>query len=340
MARIALAGIVLGLATFAYFNLVLLPALSVPGGLDANFPPCPNTNRFFRFTTQGVVEPIDRFLCMVLPFFVNSTNGLFGSWHWAEFLITLVPLAIHAVEASTTAQRGFWGLLIPFVVSALGQVVGLGVTLPLLGLPIYALSGASRPASRETSVPMAWATIITAILFLLPGVLFFVFPHGSDLWVYVTCVFQASLPFMFLFPLPVALCLRNPGDQRTKRAKAHALLLFLYGLAFGACFLAHIIVSLRLAQQSQWNISTFLLLAIEAWNDMKIRFLLVDHGSTILAALLMVILDGGLADLFLVLILSPFVSVGGAISLFYAKPHINWFSQEPDQKKKNKGKRE
>lgn len=325
-------------------NLVILPALSKPGaGLNESFPACTNSNHYFKFTTQGLLKPVDRFLCMVLDFFVHATESNFAAWNWAEFLVTLTPVYIHALEASTTAKRGFWVLLIPFIVSALGQVMGLGVTFPLLGLPLYALSGASKPAPRETSVAMARAIVFTCLLFLLPNVLFFLFPHGSALWVWTACIFQFSVPLTFLAPFGIAMCCRNPGESRRNRARAHALLLFLYGISLGACLLAHVVLTLRFAQQSSWDVNATFSLFNEAWSDMKVRFLLVDHGSCLLTIVLMIILDGGFSGLFLVLFLSPFLSVGGALSVFYARTHINWLVEDPLKQEKirnQKGKRE
>lgn len=322
---VAFAGVVLGLATLGYLHMVLIPALSSPNQTEA-FPPCLASNTYYQYTTKGEFEKVDRFLCMVLPFFVKGTGGSLGAWNWAELLLTFVPIGIHGLEASTTSKRAFWVLLVPFVVAALGQVIGISVAMPLLGLPFYALSAASQAAKRETSLVMTWMIILTSLVFVAPLLCFFVFPHNSKAWLYTVTIFQFSPPLMFLAPLPFALCCKNPGGDRA-RTSAHTYLLGLYGLAAGACVALHLLASLNLAQACDWRLATLQMLATKAWEDLFVRFLLVDHGVSILAILLMVLLDGGVSSVLFVVLASPFLSVGGAVSLFYARPHQLWLVQ-------------
>lgn len=328
--RIAFSGVALGLAAAAYIGIVLLPVLSPPG--RPPFPPCPTNHSFFKFTTKGAVEPVDRFMCMVLPFFVEATKTPFAAWNWAELLLSVIPLGVHALEASTTARRSFWALLVPAFVAALGQLIGISIAFPLLGLPAYALSGAAKLSKRETSLPVAWGIIFVSLAFILPLAFIFVFPHGSEAWIATMAIFQFAPPLMFLALLPLAICCREPGASYRPRAKAHALLLGTFGLYAGICIVAHVLACTQLAAHSGWSWPAVVDMAHAAWDDMHIRFLLVDHAVLLAAIALMIILDGGVGALLLTVLMSPFLSVGGAVSLFYARPHMLWFLGPKDGK--------
>jgi len=132
------------------------------------------------------------------------------------------------------------------------------------------------------------------------------------------------VPYLVL--LPLAMCCRDVNEQTPteSRSKSHTILLFVYGMAFGSCVLIHTLSTLTWASHANFSGAAMISMAKAGWEDPFVRFLMVDHGSVILSAVLMLLMDGGFGSLLQVLLLAPFLSLGGAITLFYAKPHKLW----------------
>ena len=321
MQLVAVLGVLLGVCTFGYLNGVIIPSLK-PNQTEP-FPPCEPDQWY---TTRGASEPADRFLCMIVPFFIRATESPMAAYNWAQLILIFSPVGVRLMEfalASTEDVRRPWwvGVWVAFVTVLLGQLLGISVTFPAIALPIYSAWRARIPESAGAvpSVHAAGMLVPWTFAATLPILGFFAFPHASTLWIVTAVVFQPLPPLMQLLMLPATLCGAPSGASKSH---AHVIMAGLYLLIAGGCALAHALTTLTLLYAAEFSAPNLLMMAQGAWTDYYVRFLVVDHAVLALAVLLMLVVDGGVLAVSRVLFLTPFLSLGGSVAFYFGYLHL------------------
>ena len=87
------------------------------------------------------IDSLDKFLCVILPFFSDLVADKFGQ---GLLLLTLsmagTVLAYASLESLKVGRPFFLGPWTPMIIFAVGQLTGIGVALPAIYIPLYALA--------------------------------------------------------------------------------------------------------------------------------------------------------------------------------------------------------